>query len=457
MYIYAMKSIFRYLRSIVNFSNDIDIEAARQKITASTEFRGSNVWILIFAVAVASVGLNINSIPVVIGAMLISPLMGPVMGIGLSLGINDMGLLRKSFKNLILMTSISIFTAAIYFLITPLSLENPSELLARTNPTVYDVLIAFFSGLAVIVEVCRKEKGTVFAGVAIATALMPQLGTAGFGIANGNAEYFFGAVYLYFINSAFIALAVFLMVRYMKFPLVKISDPQKAKKVHRLITVFTVILVLPSIYTAIMVIRENRFSTDAKAFVEANRTLGNSYIYDYSITQSAGKSLLTLSIAGEGMDEHSLDELKKEAARYGINEKEIEINQNSTYHHESDSELVESIFKQSEGEIRRREELISEMENELRMYREKELPSSQITKELYVEYPQIKSLTLARGLKSELQNGQTQDKEQIVAFIELNGEITREQKMKIRQWLSVRLRNTNIKVITSDFKKQQEE
>ena len=157
------------------------------------------------------------------------------------------------------------------------------------------------------------------------------------------------------------------------------------------------------------------------------------------------------------MDEHSLDELKKEAAGYGINEKEIEINQNSTYHHESDSELVESIFKQSEGEIRRREELISEMENELRMYREKELPSSQIAKELYVEYPQIKSLTLARGLKSELQNGQTQDKEQIVAFIELNGEITREQKMKIRQWLSVRLRNTNIKVITSDFKKQQEE
>lgn len=448
MYIYAMKSVLRYLRSIVNFSNDIDIEAARRQITAATEFRGSNVWILIFAVAVVSVGLNINSIPVVIGAMLISPLMGPVMGIGLSLGVNDMELLRKSFKNLIVMTCISIFTATLYFLITPLAMDRPSELLARTYPTVYDVLIAFFSGLAVIVEVCRKEKGTVFAGVAIATALMPPLGTAGFGIANGNIEYFMGAVYLYFINSAFIALAVFLMVRYMKFPLVRISNPHKAKKVHRAITIFTVILVLPSIYTAIVVIKENRFETNARKFVEENRTLGGSYIYDYSISHRAGKSLLTVSIAGESMAENSLDEFMQRAADRGIDEDELTINQNSTYEPESDSEVVKSIFQQSEDEIRRREKLISEMENELSLYRAKELPSSQIAKELYVEYPQIKSLTLARGIRSEPQGGENGEKEQIVAFIELNERITPEQTLKIRQWLSIRLKSTEIKVIT---------
>ncbi|MEF9930991.1 MAG: DUF389 domain-containing protein, partial [Bacteroidales bacterium] len=138
---------------------------------SNIEFKGPNVWILIFAIFMASVGLNVNSIPVVIGAMLISPLMGPIMGIGLALGINDTILLRKSFKNLMIMTCISIIASLIFFIITPLALEAPTELLARTNPTIYDVFIALFGGLAVIVEVCKKDKGTVIAGAAIATAL----------------------------------------------------------------------------------------------------------------------------------------------------------------------------------------------------------------------------------------------------------------------------------------------
>ena len=192
-----MSSFIRQLKNIVNFTDSIDILSAKNQIISNIEFKGSNVWILIFATVIASVGLNVNSIPVVIGAMLISPLMGPIMGIGLALGINDTDLLRKSFKNLLIMSTISIITSTTYFLLTPLALEEPTELLARTNPTVYDVFIAFFGGLAVITEVCKKEKGTVIAGAAIATALMPPLCTAGFGLANGNFFYVIGASYLY--------------------------------------------------------------------------------------------------------------------------------------------------------------------------------------------------------------------------------------------------------------------
>ena len=167
-------------------------------------------------------GLNVNSIPVVIGAMLISPLMGPIMGIGMALGINDSYLLKRSFGNLLVMTVASIMVSAIYFFVSPLDLDNPTELLARTNPTMYDVLIALFGGFAVIMAVCLKEKGSIIAGAAIATALMPPLCTAGYGLANGSVTFFLGAIYLYLINSIFIALATFITVRYLHFPMVRI-------------------------------------------------------------------------------------------------------------------------------------------------------------------------------------------------------------------------------------------
>ena len=178
----------------------------------------------------ASIGLNVNSIPVVIGAMLISPLMGPIFGLGLGLGVNDVELMKSSGKNLVTMVCISLAASTAYFLITPLSLINPTELLARTNPTIYDVFIALIGGFAGILEQCRKEKGTVFSGVAIATALMPPLCTAGFGIACGNLTYFLGALYLFFINCLFIMLATYISVKYFKFRQVEFEDPAKGKR-----------------------------------------------------------------------------------------------------------------------------------------------------------------------------------------------------------------------------------
>lgn len=447
-----MGIFLRQLKAIINFTDNIDIQSAKSHIISNIEFRGSNVWILIFATVIASVGLNVNSIPVVIGAMLISPLMGPIMGIGLALGINDTELLRKSFKNLLIMTVISIITSTAYFFITPLSLEEPTELLARTNPTFYDVFIAFFGGLAVIVEVCRKDKGTVIAGAAIATALMPPLCTAGYGLANGHFFYFIGASYLYFINSVFIALASFLMVRHLKFPLVKFSDEAKQKKVNRIITIFTVILIIPSIYSAVTVIKENKFNQAANRFISHNKNIGNSYIYDYDITHRAGKSVLSVSIAGESLSQGDINKLHEHLQEYGIKREQFKINQNSTFTPESinENDFVKSIFEKSEQEVRKREELISDMEKELKSYRTQDLPVARIAKELETQYPQIVSLTLAKGKKA---SGTTLS-EQTIAIIESRQPLTKEESAKIEQWLLVRLDIDRLKVIYEAAKQQ---
>lgn len=439
-----MSSFIRQLKNIVNFTDSIDILSAKNQIISNIEFKGSNVWILIFATVIASVGLNVNSIPVVIGAMLISPLMGPIMGIGLALGINDTDLLRKSFKNLFIMSTISIITSTTYFLLTPLALEEPTELLARTNPTVYDVFIAFFGGLAVITEVCKKEKGTVIAGAAIATALMPPLCTAGFGLANGNFFYFIGASYLYFINSVFIALASFIMVRYLKFPLVQFSDEAKQKKVNKIITIFTIILIIPSIYSAITVIQENKFNQAANKFVAHNKTIGNSYIYDHKITHRARKSTLSVSIAGEALSQGDINKLYEQLQSYGIERNQFVINQNSTFVPESinEQDFVKSIFEQNEQEIRKREQLISEMEKELKAYKLKELPVSQIAKELATQYPQIKSLAITNGSKVK----GTESTPIIIAIVGSEENIPKSDLTKIGQWLSVRLDSQNVKV-----------
>ena len=183
-----------------------DEQVTVEYIRNGVEFKGTNLWILIFATVIASLGLNVNSTAVIIGAMLITPLMGPIMGIGLSIGLNDFELMKRSLKSYAVTTLFSVVTATLYFLFTPLD-EVQSELLARTSPTIYDVLIALMGGLAGIVALATKEKGNVIPGVAIATALMPPLCTAGFGLATGNLLYFLGAFFLYFIDSVFISLA----------------------------------------------------------------------------------------------------------------------------------------------------------------------------------------------------------------------------------------------------------
>ena len=252
------------------FSLDED-KAQRDEVVASISkgvvFRGVNLWVLIFATMIASLGLNVNSAAVIIGAMLISPIMGPIMGIGLSLGINDFELLKKSLRNYALMFVVAIVTSTVYFLVSPLS-SNSSELLARTVPTTYDVLIALFGGLAGIVAQTRQDRtSTVIPGVAIATALIPPLCTAGFGLATGQMRFFFGAFYLFFINSVFIALATYAMVRFLKYEKKAFIDKVRERNVKRLMMVITLVTFIPSVVIGFHMVRVSLFEAAADKYV----------------------------------------------------------------------------------------------------------------------------------------------------------------------------------------------
>ena len=227
-----------------------------EQISKGVSFKGANLWVLIFAIFIASLGLNVNSTAVIIGAMLISPLMGPIIGMGLAIGINDLDLLRRSAKNFGVATLISVLTATFYFLITPLG-EAQSELLARTSPTLYDVLIALCGGAAGIIALCTKGKGNVIPGVAIATALMPPLCTAGYGLATGHLLYFLGAFYLFFINTVFISFATFLGVRLMHFQRREFLSPDKALRTRRIIMAIVLLTIIPSVMMTIGIV--NRF------------------------------------------------------------------------------------------------------------------------------------------------------------------------------------------------------
>ncbi|MDX5320958.1 MAG: DUF389 domain-containing protein, partial [Bacteroidota bacterium] len=236
-------------------------------IRSNVEFRGSNLWVLIFAIFIASIGLNVNSAAVIIGAMLISPLMGPIIGLGLGVGTYDFALIKKSATNLAVAAVISIATAAVYFLLTPIKFAH-SELLARTTPTTWDVLIAFFGGLAGIIATSSKEKGNVIPGVSIATALMPPLCTAGYGLATGQASFFFGAAYLFIINSVFICYATVLIVRYLNFKKFSFIDLRLEKRMKRSISLVILVTVIPSFYIAYNLVLKSIFENRVNSFIE---------------------------------------------------------------------------------------------------------------------------------------------------------------------------------------------
>ena len=312
-----------YLSSLISLSSDVDKVAATEAIKKDIPFRGPNVFILFFAIMVASLGLNVNSIPVIIGAMLISPLMGPIIGFGLSVGTNDIFLLRSSLKNFLVMVIISILGATLYFLVTPLELEHPTELMARTNPTIFDVLIALFGGLAGILEKARKDKGTVMSGVAIATALMPPLCTVGYGLANGNWHYAAGALYLFFINSVFIALATFIVVKYLRFEVVRAGNRKQQIYRNIIMWIMLAIIIVPSVISAITVIQENALNKNVSQYIAQNKTIGKSYIYDYKYNNQIKPSTIDIYFAGEPLSGEARERLLTNAEEAGFKREQI--------------------------------------------------------------------------------------------------------------------------------------
>ncbi|MFN4008143.1 MAG: DUF389 domain-containing protein [Chitinophagaceae bacterium] len=297
-------------------------------------FRGTNLWVLIIAIFVASLGLNVNSTAVIIGAMLISPLMGPIMGLGLSLGIYDVPLLKKSGYNYAIATLVALTTSTIYFLVSPIN-DAHSEILARTSPNIYDVLIAFFGGGAGMLATASKQKGNVVTGVAIATALMPPLCTAGYGLATQQWQYFFGAFYLYFINTVFIAFATYVVTRLLKFPLVDFKDIKKFKSHQRIAGILTLLTVLPSIYFGYEMIKENHFEKVANTFIDKEAHFPNDYLLQKKIEPKTKK--ITLVFGGAKISDTSIEQLQHKLNTYYLPNATVNVMQGFTYLTENDA------------------------------------------------------------------------------------------------------------------------
>lgn len=440
------------IKAITNISDHIDTDAAARSIRSNVAFRGPNVWILAFSIIIASVGLNVNSTAVIIGAMLISPLMGPIIGIGLGLGVNDTKLIRVGLKNLLVMVGISLMASFLYFLMTPLKLANPTELLSRTNPTIYDVIIALFGGAAGLLEISRKEKGTVLSGVAIATALMPPLCTAGYGLASGHISYFFGALMLFIINGVFIIIATYLMSKILGFPEYEFLDAKQARRTRSLVTLVFVLVTIPSILSAITMIRSNKFAQDAERFVSENKMLDSGYIYDYDIdTHKGGK--ISLYIAGNMLDENEKSRLRLSAKDHGIDPERVEFYAHQIAPNENGSadKLVRDIYARTDSEIGKRDAQIRMLEMELSKYKQKEIPYTQISREIVSQYPQVKEIYISRG--ADITTDSLYSKDCILVVAKTQRALGDEAKLRMTEFLKARLNDTTVVVINALDKK----
>lgn len=438
-------NIREFLTDTLNLTNYVDIPAANDNIRKNIPFKGPNVYILFAAVIIASVGLNVNSIPVIIGAMLISPLMGPIIGLGLGLGTNDRDLVLFSIKNLLVMVGISLLAATLYFMLTPLEIDNPTELLARTRPTIYDVFIALFGGMAGVLETARKEKGTVVSGVAIATALMPPLCTVGYGIANMSWQYTIGALFLFSINCIFIAMAAYLMAKFLKFPVLTVE--QNRRRYYILSYGLVILLAGTSVVTGYQVIRENEFTKNANRFVKKNHTIGKTYIYDSQVDIDSKPYMLELRLAGETLNDDTREMLLRDAENYGIMRSQIVIHEDATVQVDrfNETELVKSLIATNTNNIQVRDDSIKVLNAQLENYKQQQLPAAQLAAELQVQMPDIVRITMAKG--TAMEKNVVTSENQVVVIVYCNKMPGETERAKVLEWLKVRLQVEDIEII----------
>ena len=438
-------TIREFLKTTLNLTDYVDIPAASENIRKNIPFRGPNVYILFVAIIIASVGLNVNSIPVIIGAMLISPLMGPITGLGLGLGTNDRELVLFSIKNLLVMVGISLLAATLYFMLTPLEIDNPTELLARTRPTIYDVFIALFGGLAGVLETARKEKGTVISGVAIATALMPPLCTVGYGIANLSWQYTIGALFLFSINCIFIAMAAYLMAKFLKFPVKTVE--QHRTRYFILSYALVILLAATSIFTGYNVIRENDFTKLANRFVKKNQNIGKTYIYDSQVNIDNKPYMLELRLAGETLNEDTKEMLLRDAENYGIMRSQIVIHEDATVQVDrfNETEIVKNLMATNASNVQVRDDSIKVLNAQITAYKQRELPAKQLAEELQVQLPSITRLTLARG--TALEQNMVMSEEQVVVVAHCSEMPSEEEKTRVYEWLKIRLQVEDLEML----------
>ena len=404
--IFAVKS---FLREYLDLRKDKDNELETiDSIRKGVEFKGANLWILIFAIFMASLGLNVNSTAVIIGAMLISPLMGPIMGVGLSVGLNDFELMKRSLKSFLITTAFSVTTATVFFLFTPIA-EAQSELLARTSPTIYDVFIALFGGLAGVVALSTKEKGNVIPGVAIATALMPPLCTAGYGLASGNLIYFLGAFYLYFINSVFISLATFIGVRVMHFQRKEFVDKKREKTVRKYIILIVVLTMCPAVYLTFGIIKSTFYETAANHFINTELNFENTQVLDKKISYEHRE--IRVVLIGPEVPEASIALARSKMKQYKLEETKLVVLQGMNNDAMDISSIramvMEDFYKNSEQRLQEQQKKISSLEKNLEKYKSYDEMSRTIIPELKVLYPSVTTVSISHTLETTVDSLKT--------------------------------------------------
>jgi hypothetical protein len=346
------------------------------------------------------------------------------------------------------MVAISIAASTLFFILSPLNLENPSELLARTNPSIYDVMIALFGGMAGMLETSRKDRGTVLSGVAIATALMPPLCTVGYGLSILNWHYILGALYLFLINGIFIALASFLTTRYLGFPVVmEIEGDGKRQRLSKgAILIILLVMIVPSVFSAIRMVQENNFKIHAEKIVARNKSIGKSFIYDYKTNASAKPATLDLYLAGETLTPEFKEVLFKNAEEYGITRNQIIIHEDATMTRDvlSESDLIQGIYEYNDRQIKALTDSIARLESQLEAYRNHEMPVDAIAREIFAQYPSIKSISLSGG-RTASASGDGQ--EQVVALVTGSERLDAEMIDRLERWLKARLEQENVIVL----------
>lgn len=449
-----LANVWSFIQSVFNFRKDTDTEETVEAIKKDISFRGATAWILICSIFVASVGLNANSTAVVIGAMLISPLMGPILGIGMSIAINDIFTLKKSLINFGIMVVLSVLTAFLFFWLFPLS-EVTSELFARTRPDIRDVLIAFFGGLALIIA--RTKKGTIASvifGVAIATALMPPLCTAGFGLAKANWSFFFGAMYLFLINTIFIGLATFLVLKILGFPMIQYANSKKRRRISNIASLLATVVMIPAVWTFVSVLNETNFNRDAKAFVETElEALPHSdYVKKNANIEYVDKATTRIELNTFGLDEIPSEAeamLKDRLKSYkALAKTELVINQNK-YRNIDNLRYMEQLRYRDSIDLLSQSERIKFLEAEMRKKERMErnqIPFDKFIEELAINYNSIEKVAFSNQILTDFNRTDTIGVLSVKWKSNVSSDDVYKESKQLERWLNAKYRLDSIQV-----------
>ena len=417
---------------------------AEQSIREGVSFRGTNILILIIAILIASLGLNTNSTAVIIGAMLISPLMGPIIGIGLGVGVHDHELIKRCARNLLMAAGFSVIASTVYFLISPVN-EGHSELLARTSPTIYDVLIGFFGGGAGIIALGSRNKTNVIPLVAIATALMPPLCTAGYGLATLQMHYFLGALYLFIINSIYIAFATFIGVKLFKYKGVSTVDNARARRMQRIVYTLAILTMVPSIWLTYNMLRTNKFTMNAGRFVTAECNFPSTQVLSKEAYTKDGQRYIRIALMGRVLPQDSLNmALSSKLPFYGLAGTKLVIVQGDA----ASSAPVTSasdIFQLAQATITRQQSVIDSLQRLSHENARARVVGERIIPELKVVFPQVQEIAVTQPVFASTDSTALDTVN--VALVHFSAPMPRQQREKFTEYLEARLSMPGLRIV----------